>query len=172
MCMGVAPANSILVVSFARARMNQGASRLLPSGSRRGASTRFRAVLMTAVLAMGIGMLPMSLGLGEGGEQNAPLGRAVIGGLLLATVATLVFVPAVFAAIHGRRGRQNTALDSTPCMLTDEPTSSETVILRSNMDQPVASKPNGPGERRYAFPDQDCAHVGSWGSRRRRAGFP
>jgi multidrug efflux pump subunit AcrB len=70
---------------------------------------------MTA-LAMGIGMLPMSLGLGEGGEQNAPLGRAVIGGLLFATVATLVFVPAVFAAIHGRRGR--TASGSTPAHAT------------------------------------------------------
>jgi multidrug efflux pump subunit AcrB len=67
---------------------------------------------MTA-LAMGIGMLPMSLGLGEGGEQNAPLGRAVIGGLLFATVATLVFVPAVFAAIHGRR-TQAARPDPTP----------------------------------------------------------
>jgi multidrug efflux pump subunit AcrB len=66
--------------------------------------TRFRPVLMTA-LAMIIGMLPMALGMGEGGEQNAPLGRAVIGGLLFATVATLVFVPTVFAAIHGRRGK-------------------------------------------------------------------
>ena len=68
--------------------------------------TRLRPVLMTA-LAMIIGMLPMALGLGEGGEQNAPLGRAVIGGLLLATAATLVFVPAVFAAIHGSRARRN-----------------------------------------------------------------
>jgi multidrug efflux pump subunit AcrB len=111
MCMGVATANSILVVSFARDRMNQGASAL--QAAHDAGFTRFRPVLMTA-LAMGIGMLPMSLGLGEGGEQNAPLGRAVIGGLLLATVATLVFVPAVFAAIHGRRGGQSTAPDSTP----------------------------------------------------------
>jgi multidrug efflux pump subunit AcrB len=102
MCMGVATANSILVVSFARDRMNEGATAL--QAAHDAGFTRFRPVLMTA-LAMGIGMLPMSLGLGEGGEQNAPLGRAVIGGLLFATVATLVFVPAVFAAIHGRRGQ-------------------------------------------------------------------
>jgi multidrug efflux pump subunit AcrB len=109
MCMGVATANSILVVSFARDRMNEGATAL--QAAHDAGFTRFRPVLMTA-LAMGIGMLPMSLGLGEGGEQNAPLGRAVIGGLLFATVATLVFVPAVFAAIHGRRGEA--APDSTP----------------------------------------------------------
>jgi multidrug efflux pump subunit AcrB len=111
MCMGVATANSILVVSFARDRMNQGASAL--QAAHDAGFTRFRPVLMTA-LAMGIGMLPMSLGLGEGGEQNAPLGRAVIGGLLLATVATLVFVPAVFAAIHGRRGGRDAAVNPTP----------------------------------------------------------
>jgi multidrug efflux pump subunit AcrB len=102
MCMGVATANSILVVSFARERMDEGATALQAAYD--AGFTRFRPVLMTA-LAMGIGMLPMSLGLGEGGEQNAPLGRAVIGGLLFATVATLVFVPAVFASIHGRRGQ-------------------------------------------------------------------
>ena len=99
MCMGVATANSILVVSFARERMDAGigaAAAALEAGF-----VRFRPVLMTA-LAMIIGMLPMSLGLGEGGEQNAPLGRAVIGGLLFATFATLLFVPVVFAAIHGR----------------------------------------------------------------------
>ncbi len=107
MCMGVATANSILVVSFARDRMNEGASAL--QAAHDAGFTRFRPVLMTA-LAMGIGMLPMSLGLGEGGEQNAPLGRAVIGGLMLATVATLVFVPAVFAAIHGRRGSSAPAI--------------------------------------------------------------
>jgi multidrug efflux pump subunit AcrB len=101
MCMGVATANSILVVSFARDRMDQGATPL--RAALEAGFTRFRPVLMTA-LAMIIGMLPMSLGLGEGGEQNAPLGRAVIGGLVFATLATLVFVPAVFAAIHGRRG--------------------------------------------------------------------
>jgi multidrug efflux pump subunit AcrB len=101
MCMGVATANSILVVSFARDRLDQGATAL--QAAHDAGFTRFRPVLMTA-MAMIIGMLPMSLGLGEGGEQNAPLGRAVIGGLLFATVATLVFVPTVFAAIHGRRG--------------------------------------------------------------------
>ena len=99
MCMGVATANSILVVSFARGRMAEGATAwqaALDAGF-----TRFRPVLMTA-LAMMIGMLPMALGLGEGGEQNAPLGRAVIGGLMLATIATLFFVPTVFAILHGR----------------------------------------------------------------------
>jgi multidrug efflux pump subunit AcrB len=101
MCMGVATANSILVISFARDRMAQGATPL--QAAHDAGFTRFRPVLMTA-LAMVIGMLPMSLGLGEGGEQNAPLGRAVIGGLLFATLATLIFVPTVFAAIHGRRG--------------------------------------------------------------------
>jgi multidrug efflux pump subunit AcrB len=101
MCMGVATANSILVVSFARDRLSHGATPL--QAAQDAGFTRFRPVLMTA-LAMIIGMLPMSLGLGDGGEQNAPLGRAVIGGLLFATVATLVFVPTIFAAIHGRRG--------------------------------------------------------------------
>jgi multidrug efflux pump subunit AcrB len=113
MCMGVATANSILVVSFARDRMNEGATAL--QAAHDAGFTRFRPVLMTA-LAMGIGMLPMSLGFGEGGEQNAPLGRAVIGGLLFATVATLVFVPAVFAAIHGRRAES--ARNSTPAQAT------------------------------------------------------
>jgi multidrug efflux pump subunit AcrB len=103
MCMGVATANSILVVSFARDRLNQGATPL--QAAHDAGFTRFRPVLMTA-LAMIIGMLPMSLGMGDGGEQNAPLGRAVIGGLIFATVATLVFVPTVFAAIHGRHGNK------------------------------------------------------------------
>jgi len=100
MCMGVATANSVLVISFARERMDAGddaAHAALQAGV-----TRFRPVLMTA-LAMIIGMLPMALGLGEGGEQNAPLGRAVVGGLVFATVATLLFVPTVFSIIHGRR---------------------------------------------------------------------
>jgi multidrug efflux pump subunit AcrB len=103
MCMGVATANSILLVSFARDRMSAGipaAQAALEAGY-----TRIRPVLMTA-LAMIIGMVPMSLGLGEGGEQNAPLGRAVIGGLLFATVATLFFVPSIFAMIHGHRERR------------------------------------------------------------------
>src|SRR5207248_3866869 len=99
MCMGVATANSILVVSFAKdelARGRGGGEAAVDAGF-----TRFRPVLMTA-LAMIIGMVPMALGFGEGGEQNAPLGRAVIGGLTLATVATLFFVPAVFTLFHGR----------------------------------------------------------------------
>jgi multidrug efflux pump subunit AcrB len=101
MCMGVATANSILVVSFAKDRlMETGDSR--QSAIEAGA-TRFRPVLMTA-LAMIIGMVPMAMGMGEGGEQNAPLGRAVIGGLLLATVATLFFVPGVFSLLHRRTG--------------------------------------------------------------------
>jgi multidrug efflux pump subunit AcrB len=100
MCMGVATANSILLVSFARERMDQGVP-AIPAVLEAG-FTRMRPVLMTA-LAMIIGMIPMALGFGEGGEQNAPLGRAVIGGLLFATVATLFFVPSVFAIIHGRR---------------------------------------------------------------------
>ena len=99
MCMGVATANSVLVVSFARERMNAGDTAL--EAALQAGFTRLRPVLMTA-LAMIIGMIPMALGLGEGGEQNAPLGRAVIGGLIFATVATLFFVPTVFSIIHGR----------------------------------------------------------------------
>jgi multidrug efflux pump subunit AcrB len=98
MCMGVATANSILVVSFAKERFVQNGSAI--RAAIEAGTTRFRPVMMTA-LAMIIGMIPMALGLGDGGEQNAPLGRAVIGGLLCATVATLVFVPAVFALLHG-----------------------------------------------------------------------
>ncbi len=97
MCMGVATANSILVVSFARERMREGDSGM--TAALEAGFIRFRPVLMTA-LAMMIGMAPMALGLGEGGEQNAPLGRAVIGGLAFATVATLFFVPVVFSLVH------------------------------------------------------------------------
>jgi multidrug efflux pump subunit AcrB len=100
MCMGVATANSILMVSFARDRMQVGVPAV--QAALEAGYTRVRPVLMTA-LAMIIGMFPMSLGLGEGGEQNAPLGRAVIGGLVFATVATLFFVPSVFAMVHSRR---------------------------------------------------------------------
>jgi CzcA family heavy metal efflux pump len=100
MCMGVATANSILVVSFARTQMSSGDDAI--TSAIKAGITRLRPVLMTA-LAMIIGMLPMALGLGEGGEQNAPLGRAVIGGLLFATFATLFFVPLVFSVIHGRK---------------------------------------------------------------------
>jgi len=100
MCMGVATANSILVVSFAKSRLEEHGDAI--SAAVEAGTTRFRPVIMTA-LAMIIGMVPMALGLGDGGEQNAPLGRAVIGGLLCATIATLLFVPSVFALIHGRK---------------------------------------------------------------------
>jgi multidrug efflux pump subunit AcrB len=99
MCMGVATANSILVVSFAKERLASTGNAVLAAIE--AGSTRFRPVCMTA-LAMIIGMVPMALGAGEGGQQNAPLGRAVIGGLTFATIATLIFVPAVFALLHGR----------------------------------------------------------------------
>lgn len=103
MTMGVATANSILLVSFARQRREEGAPVL--SAALEAGATRLRPVMMTA-LAMIIGMIPMALGLGEGAEQNAPLGRAVIGGLLFATVSTLFFVPVVFAGIHHRLERR------------------------------------------------------------------
>jgi len=118
MCMGVATANSILVVSFAREQME-----ILVGDARRAALNagfvRLRPVLMTA-LAMIIGMVPMALGLGDGGEQNAPLGRAVIGGLLLATVATLFFVPAFFSLIHGRIERRRERDDESDAARFDE----------------------------------------------------
>jgi len=100
MCMGVATANSILVISFAKERLLHHGDPLMAAVE--AGATRFRPVLMTA-LAMIIGMIPMAMGLGDGGEQNAPLGRAVIGGLLCATIATLTFVPTVFALLHSRR---------------------------------------------------------------------
>jgi hypothetical protein len=111
MCMGVATANSVLVISFARERLEvlgDAAAAALEAGF-----VRFRPVLMTA-LAMVIGMLPMALGLGEGGEQNAPLGRAVIGGLVFSTIATLVFVPVVFSLVHGRRQKRAADQPATP----------------------------------------------------------
>ena len=104
MCMGVATANSILVVSFAKDRLAHTGDAVLAAVE--AGATRFRPVCMTA-LAMIIGMVPMALGAGEGGQQNAPLGRAVIGGLTFATIATLLFVPAVFALLHGRSGRSH-----------------------------------------------------------------
>ncbi|PZA13335.1 AcrB/AcrD/AcrF family protein [Rhodopseudomonas palustris] len=111
MCMGVATANSVLVISFARERyavLGDPVQAALESGF-----VRFRPVLMTA-LAMIIGMAPMALGLGEGGEQNAPLGRAVIGGLLFATFATLMFVPVVFSMVH----KKQRASDAAPALET------------------------------------------------------
>lgn len=106
MTMGVATANSILVISFARERLMAGETPL--SAALEAGATRLRPVMMTA-LAMMIGMLPMALGLGEGGEQNAPLGRATIGGLLFATVSTLFFVPVIFADVHQRLARRAAA---------------------------------------------------------------
>ena len=113
MCMGVATANSILVVSFARERL--AATGDAYRAAMEAGFTRFRPVVMTA-LAMVIGMTPMALGLGEGGEQNAPLGRAVIGGLIFATIATLLFVPVVFSLVHGRRAQA-----VTPELVSGEP---------------------------------------------------
>jgi multidrug efflux pump subunit AcrB len=110
MCMGVATANSILVVSFAREQLEITVGDARASALSAG-FVRFRPVLMTA-LAMIIGMVPMALGLGDGGEQNAPLGRAVIGGLIFATVSTLFFVPTFFSVVHGsleRRRREREA---------------------------------------------------------------
>src|SRR4051812_2305572 len=106
MCMGVATANSILVIAFARERLAAHGDAVLAAVE--AGVTRFRPVCMTA-LAMIIGMAPMALGLGQGGEQNAPLGRAVIGGLAFATCATLLFVPVVFSIIHGRRAAKAAA---------------------------------------------------------------
>jgi multidrug efflux pump subunit AcrB len=106
MCMGVATSNSILVVSFATERMAEGEDPLV--AALQAGATRFRPVIMTA-LAMIIGMVPMALGMGDGGEQNAPLGRAVIGGLLFATVSTLLFVPTIFSVLHGIRQRKMAA---------------------------------------------------------------
>jgi multidrug efflux pump subunit AcrB len=106
MCMGVATANSILVVSFATEQMAEGKDAI--SAALEAGFTRFRPVLMTA-LAMIIGMVPMALGMGDGGEQNAPLGRAVIGGLIFATVSTLLFVPTFFSVLHGSPRNPSTA---------------------------------------------------------------
>ncbi|CAN5256317.1 efflux RND transporter permease subunit [soil metagenome] len=111
MCMGVATANAILVISFAReqlAELGDATKAAFEAGT-----VRFRPVLMTA-LAMIIGMAPMAFGLGEGGEQNAPLGRAVIGGLLVATIATLFFVPTIFSFVHRKRGEKETPVELQP----------------------------------------------------------
>jgi multidrug efflux pump subunit AcrB len=110
MCVGVGTANSILVVSFAKEKLAEHGDAV--RASIEAGSTRFRPVIMTA-LAMIIGMVPMALGLGDGGEQNAPLGRAVIGGLLCATVATLVFVPSVFTFFHSKSKSSNNSQELT-----------------------------------------------------------
>ncbi len=110
MSLGVATANSVLVVSFARDNLQRGMNSV--EAALDAGASRIRPVLMTAA-AMLIGMLPMSLGLGEGGEQNAPLGRAVIGGLFMATIATLLFVPVVFSFMHRRATAASKAEDSS-----------------------------------------------------------
>jgi multidrug efflux pump subunit AcrB len=110
MCMGVATANSVLVISFARERLAELGDPV--QAALEAGFVRFRPVLMTA-LAMVIGMAPMALGMGEGGEQNAPLGRAVVGGLVFATVATLVFVPVVFSLMHKKRPAAQPSLSET-----------------------------------------------------------
>jgi multidrug efflux pump subunit AcrB len=120
LCMGVATANSILVVSFARERLAVTGNALV--AAMEAGFTRFRPVLMTA-LAMIIGMAPMALGLGDGGEQNAPLGRAVIGGLICATFATLLFVPVVFSLVHRRDAAKH-----PPAKDKDHPTSETGVV--------------------------------------------
>jgi multidrug efflux pump subunit AcrB len=107
MCMGVATANSVLVISFARERYEELGDPV--AAALEAGFVRFRPVLMTA-LAMIIGMAPMAFGLGEGGEQNAPLGRAVIGGLIFATIATLMFVPVVFSMVHKKQGAKAAAV--------------------------------------------------------------
>jgi multidrug efflux pump subunit AcrB len=121
MSLGVATANSVLVVSFARDNLRRGMEPI--AAALDAGAGRIRPVLMTAA-AMLIGMLPMSLGLGEGGEQNAPLGRAVIGGLFMATVATLLFVPVVFSFMHRRATAHNKADDSSAAaaLATPNPT--------------------------------------------------
>jgi multidrug efflux pump subunit AcrB len=117
MTMGVATANSILVVSFARQQREAGFGPI--TAAQAAGATRIRPVLMTA-LAMIIGMIPMALGLGEGGEQNAPLGRAVIGGLLFATVSTLLFVPVLYAGVHERLARRAARRALPPTALPQE----------------------------------------------------
>jgi multidrug efflux pump subunit AcrB len=117
LCMGVATANAILVVSFARERLAATGDAL--RAALEAGFTRFRPVLMTA-LAMIIGMAPMALGMGDGGEQNAPLGRAVIGGLLCATLATLLFVPVVFSLVH-RNDRGDDGDDTADIPTLEQP---------------------------------------------------
>jgi multidrug efflux pump subunit AcrB len=109
LCIGIATANSILVISTARDKLAAGAQPL--DAALEAGFSRFRPVLMTA-LAMLIGMLPMALGLGDGGEQNAPLGRAVIGGLAAGTLSTLIFVPVVFGIVHSWLARRKAAREA------------------------------------------------------------
>ena len=162
MCMGVATANSILVVSFARERLAEGADAATAASD--AGFTRFRPVLMTA-LAMIIGMMPMALS----AELNAPLGRAVIGGLVFATVATLLFVPAVFRLVHERqaqpgRGARSQPFDRGDSDMTDEP-SAETGNDPKEAEQPSSAIPAfPPGQGGASDPaavrrgDRGCGH--------------
>lgn len=130
MAMGVAVANGILLVSFADTRWRTGCS--ATAAAIDGACERLRPILMTS-LAMVVGMIPMALGLGEGGEQTAPLGRAVIGGLIAATLSSLLVVPAVFALVHGeRRARDTSLLPNTPM----PPTTQEALYSSAQQDHP------------------------------------
>jgi multidrug efflux pump subunit AcrB len=114
----VATANSVLVISFARERLAETGNALIAAAE--AGATRFRPVCMTA-LAMIIGMAPMALGMGEGGEQNAPLGRAVIGGLICATIATLLFVPVVFSIAHRKDKRTDERVPDTEPLPIGDP---------------------------------------------------
>jgi len=111
MSIGVGTANSILMVVFSNDLRGEGADAL--TAAYQAGRTRLRPVVMTAI-AMLVGMIPMALGLGEGGEQNAPLGRAVVGGLIFATIATLIFVPVVFSLLHKRRDELTTPVTGEP----------------------------------------------------------
>jgi multidrug efflux pump subunit AcrB len=149
MCIGVATANSILVVTFANEKRREGLD--ARSAALTAGATRLRPVMMTA-LAMIVGMLPMSLGLGEGGEQNAPLGRAVVGGLLVATVFTLIFVPVAYAVLR----RRPPALEPTDDEMDDmdgppaEVALNTTVVPHATNGRPLAdlSETVAPGEGR------------------------
>ena len=158
MCMGVATANSVLVVSFARERLAELGDAVRAAVE--AGATRFRPVLMTA-LAMIIGMAPMALGLGEGGEQNAPLGRAVIGGLIVATLATLMFVPVVFSLAH-RKPRDRRPRE--PETLFMQPDASRPARPRGLMTAGVVAVVAAPGSSLPAL------RAATTTSRRRRTG--
>jgi multidrug efflux pump subunit AcrB len=149
MCMGVATANSVLLVSFARERMDAGDD--ATHAASQAGFQRFRPVIMTA-LAMIIGMIPMALGLGDGGEQNAPLGRAVIGGLVFATIATLFFVPTVFSMIHGRSGGPHAKKPADP---NQPPDPHKAADARAPSDgRKAADAPKATGAQRPSVPEK------------------
>src|SRR5262249_24818684 len=134
MCIGVATSNSILLITFANDQRHEGHD--ARSAALSAGATRLRPVLMTA-LAMIIGMLPMSLGLGEGGEQNAPLGRAVIGGLVMATAFTLFFVPVMYSLLRRQAPKvQSDDEEAETSLATPEPTSAGSAALNGVGDYP------------------------------------